>query len=87
MNLSGLHQAYPSICAFPLELQQQYLGNTLFIKGMESEYITSAHQKDIQQRFPNAQLKVIQGSGHWIHAEKPNIFNKIVADFLQKQEC
>ncbi|WP_440904109.1 alpha/beta fold hydrolase [Catenovulum sp. SX2] len=87
MNLPVLQKAYPDIAAFPQNIGQAYQGATLFIKGMDSDYITAEHQNDILQRFPKAQVKVIQGTGHWIHAEKPNIFNKIVADFLQKQEC
>ena len=87
MNLPVLQKAYPDIAAFPQNIGQAYQGATLFIKGMNSDYITAEHQNDILQRFPKAQVKVIQGTGHWIHAEKPNIFNKIVADFLQKQEC
>ena len=28
-------------------------------------------------------LAIIQGTGHWLHAEKTTIFNKITNDFLQ----
>ncbi|WP_016955599.1 alpha/beta fold hydrolase [Catenovulum agarivorans] len=87
MNLAVLQLAYPEIAAFPDDLAKAYEGATLFIKGMNSDYLMPQHQNDILQRFPKAQVKVIQGTGHWVHAEKPNIFNKIVADFLQKQEC
>jgi esterase len=36
------------------------------------------------QHFPKAQAKIIQGTGHWLHAEKPASFNKIVGDFIAK---
>lgn len=59
-------------------------GETLFIKGGNSDYITIEHQKIINQHFPNAAAKIIQGAGHWLHAEKTVAFNKIVNDFLAK---
>ena len=59
---------------------------TLFIKGGESQYITSAHRTIIQQLFPNAAAKIIQGTGHWLHAEKPVIFSKLVVDFIGSHE-
>jgi len=59
---------------------------TLFIKGGESEYITSAHRTIIQQLFPNAAAKIMQGTGHWLHAEKPAIFSKLVIDFVGSHE-
>jgi len=56
----------------------------LFIKGGNSEYINSDHQKIIQKLFPHSKAKIIQGAGHWLHAEKTIAFNRIVNDFLVK---
>ncbi len=61
---------------------QPYTGPTLFIKGSESDYITEDHREQIQNLFPNAQLKIIADTGHWLHAEKPTVFNRLVLDFL-----
>jgi esterase len=60
----------------------QYLGEVLFIKGGSSDYILPEHQDAVNALFPNASLKVIDGTGHWLHAEKPTIFNKLVLRFL-----
>ncbi|WP_206484139.1 alpha/beta fold hydrolase [Thalassotalea sp. G2M2-11] len=54
----------------------------LFIKGGDSNYITREHQAAIQAIFPHSKAKIIQGAGHWLHAEKTVAFNKIVNDFL-----
>ena len=62
----------------------QFLGDTLFIKGGNSDYITSAHRARINELFPNVSAKIIQGAGHWLHAEKTTAFNKIINDFLDK---
>ena len=55
---------------------------TLFIKGGKSDYILSEHREKIVKHFSKSQAKIIQGAGHWLHAEKTTAFNKIVTDFL-----
>lgn len=61
-------------------------GPTLFIKGENSDYINAAHRPQIMAHFPHANAKIVQGTGHWLHAEKPASFNKIVADFIVKNK-
>lgn len=82
-NLDGLEQAYPAIIS-GLTTDRQYCGPTLFIKGEQSDYIVAEHRPAINQFFPSANAKIIQGTGHWLHAEKPKVFNKIVIDFINK---
>lgn len=57
-------------------------GETLFIKGELSDYIVSEHEEPIRAAFPNFQFKMIQNVGHWLHAEKPDAFVKVVSRFL-----
>ncbi|WP_461481397.1 alpha/beta fold hydrolase [Porticoccus sp.] len=59
-----------------------FSGPTLFIKGADSAYIQDKHRETVMRLFPNAQLKIIAHAGHWLHAEKPDTFNRIVGDFL-----
>ena len=61
-----------------------YQGPTLFIIGGNSDYVQPEHKAQINKQFPQAKAKVIQGTGHWLHAEKPTIFNKIVSDHIQR---
>lgn len=63
-----------------------YQGPTLFIIGGNSDYVLPEHQKTIKRQFPEAKAKIIQGTGHWLHAEKPTIFNKIVNAHIQSVE-
>lgn len=63
----------------------RWSGEVLFIKGGASDYIRDAHRDAITALFPAAQVKVIPDSGHWLHVEKPNVFNGIVARFLEAQ--
>ncbi len=62
--------------------QLPYQGPTLFIKGGNSDYIQAKHQDAIASLMPNSRAKIIQGAGHWLHAEKPVAFNKLVTGFL-----
>jgi len=84
-NLSALQSGYPQIIG-GMSPTLSFSGPVLFIKGELSDYITGEHKLKIGQHFPNATLKVIQGTGHWLHAEKPASFNKIVNDFLIKNK-
>ncbi|MCC2604293.1 alpha/beta fold hydrolase [Planctobacterium marinum] len=63
-----------------------YRARTLFIKGGNSDYITRDHQPAIGALFPHAEAKVINGTGHWLHAEKPNVFAGIVSRFLEDSD-
>ncbi|NOU49193.1 alpha/beta fold hydrolase [Pseudoalteromonas sp. JBTF-M23] len=59
------------------------LCDTLFIKGNNSDYILPEHKSAILRCFPKAKAKVINGAGHWLHAEKPQAVNRSIIDFLQ----
>lgn len=80
-NLTGLKQNYDTLIGAP-QTEGCYEGPTLFIKGADSDYILPEHKATIMQLFPLAQAKIIQGTGHWLHAEKPAAFTKLVHDFL-----
>lgn len=83
MNLKALHDAYDRITAAP-SASGQFDGPVLFIKGGNSEYLLPEHADAIKARFPNARYKVIEGTGHWLHAEKPAAFNRLVERFLSE---
>lgn len=80
-NLAALQANYAALIDAPVA-ESRYDGPTLFIKGGDSDYILPEHKARITQLFPQAQAKIIQGTGHWLHAEKPAAFTKLVQDFL-----
>lgn len=80
-NIKALIANYPQLLEAPPS-KGPYTGPVLFIKGAESDYLLPEHQSLIQQLFPHSKAKVIMGTGHWLHAEKPVAFAKIVTDFL-----
>lgn len=82
-NFKGLEQDYHAIGNWP-EINTQYHGDTLFIKGGKSNYIMPEYKEAITKYFPNAKAHVVEGTGHWLHAEKAPVFNKIVERALTK---
>lgn len=82
-SLNNIEQGYQQIMQGIYNPdKQQFEGKTLFIKGGDSDYILPEHQSAIVAIFPEAKAKIIQGVGHWLHAEKTIAFNKIVIEFL-----
>lgn len=59
-----------------------FSGPVLFIKGELSAYIQEKHYPLIKKLFPASELQVMDGVGHWLHAEKPELFNNSVMAFL-----
>lgn len=80
-DLKQLAADYPQICK-PPEMPIVVDVPTLFIKGGSSDYLTAPDEIEIRTRFSDPLLKVIDGAGHWPHAEKPAQFGKICTDFF-----
>lgn len=80
MNLPVLDNQYQAISLSPVG--DAYQGNTLFIKGSNSDYLLPKYRDEVLALFPKASYKVIDGAGHWPHAEKAEMFSRIVSDFL-----
>jgi esterase len=59
---------------------------TLFIRGGASDYISYEDFDKIYRHFPKADIKTIEGAGHWLHAEKPDEFFGFFDEFIQSNE-
>jgi esterase len=51
--------------------------SALFFHGGKSDYIIPSDYSDILNYFPNAEFEIMQGAGHWLHAENPTEFIRI----------
>ncbi len=81
LNLPVIDACYGNLSQAP-EGDGPYQGPVLFLKGADSAYIQEKHRESIQQLFPAAELRVIQDTGHWLHAEKPDTFAALCRRFL-----
>ena len=57
-------------------------GETLFLKGENSGYISADEKPIIAAHFPNSEIITIKDAGHWLHAENPSDFLRIAKGFL-----
>ena len=73
-NNNEVGAALPSFTVFE--------GETLFLKGENSGYISSNEEPIINAHFPNHKIVSIKNAGHWLHAEKPKDFLSALQDFL-----
>ncbi|XP_076253862.1 sn-1-specific diacylglycerol lipase ABHD11 isoform X1 [Rhynchophorus ferrugineus] len=83
-NLRALLENFDGLASFPHLHNVNFQKPVLFIGGGKSDYIQKSDYPKILKLFPKAQLKYIEGAGHWVHSEKPNEFLKLTLDFLNR---
>jgi pimeloyl-ACP methyl ester carboxylesterase len=54
----------------------------LVIHGEHDTLVPLADSREAARRISNAQFEIIPGAGHWPMREKPDQFNRLVANFL-----
>jgi len=62
-------------------LQSPVMVNTLFMKGSESEYITSKDTSAIHKQFSNCRIAEINGANHWVHFTAQRNFIDVFKSF------
>ena len=55
---------------------------TLFIRGEKSNYITEDDYQDIYNQFLDSEIETIYNVGHWVHAENPLEFYRLLMEFV-----
>ncbi|MSQ47020.1 MAG: alpha/beta fold hydrolase [Deltaproteobacteria bacterium] len=85
INLDGIRDNYHEILK-GFEKTSTFAKPALFIKGANSGYLKENDFVAIRALFPRTQLVTIPGTGHWVHAEAPREFARIVNEFLTSQE-
>lgn len=80
-NLDSLWKNYTKILG-TFQTEDNFDGETLFIYGDQSDYIQEAYFPIIDKYFVNNEKVVIQGAGHWLHAENPKEFLGKTLSFL-----
>jgi esterase len=80
-DLQQLATDYPLISQAPT-ISRIIEPPVLFIKGGNSDYLSAADEPGIKAVCVQPSLQVINGAGHWPHAEKPGQFTRICQEFL-----
>lgn len=81
LNREGITEAYDRFLE-GVSAETPFDGETLFIRGADSDYVTEAAETVIQTLFSHYRVETIDGAGHWLHADQPVAFNSAVLDFL-----
>ena len=56
----------------------------LFIRGGESKYMRDTDWELIARLFPQAESQTIPKANHWVHADAPDLFVRMVLEFLMR---
>lgn len=80
MNLPVLQREYEAILGNISS--GTYEGDTLFIRGANSDYIKDADIPTLLQYFPKMQLETIANAGHWVHADQPKQLLALIERYL-----
>lgn len=80
-NLNAITKNYDAI----MVTAPEFISSTpaLIIKGGNSNYVLASDEADYRTRFPKSQFVRLEGSGHWVHAEKPKEFFEAVLRFIK----
>lgn len=81
LNLASLNNNLETIGG-AFDESKPFNKDTLFIKGELSNYILQEDFDLITKIFTNSTIKTIQGAGHWVHTDKPDIVYEIIKDFI-----
>lgn len=80
-NVEVILKSYPLLMDYvPNDLV--FKGETVFIKGENSDYIETDELEDFRKIFPEAQMVIVPNAGHWVHAEQAEAFVQILYKIL-----
>jgi pimeloyl-ACP methyl ester carboxylesterase len=83
INLDGIRDNYHEVLK-GFDLAGRFPKPALFVRGADSDYVKDNDLATIKEIFPHAEFVTIPGTGHWVHAEAPQEFARIVTEFLAR---
>lgn len=85
-NLAALAENLPAILDWPAlpPGTRPFAGEALFLYGGASDYLRPDYHGAIRALFPQAEMRCIEGAGHWLHAERPRDVEAAVEEFLSR---
>lgn len=85
LNLDVLEREMPKIIGFP-DYSNTFENPALFLSGGNSDYVLHSHRPVIKALFPKARFARIPDTGHWLHAEKPRVFEESAQLFFGQHD-
>lgn len=82
VDLEAIARSEASIIGFPDLGERRFAGPALFVVGGRSDYVGPDEERAILDRFPAARIERIAAAGHWLHAERPDEFARLVEGFI-----
>ena len=83
VNLHAVVANMENLSTFPQTLpERSFSGPTLFLHSALSEFVRPEHHEAIHNLFPGAEVRLIDGVGHWMHADQPQAVAREILSFL-----
>jgi len=80
-NANALGAGYGALLSAPST--GRYAGPVLLVYGEQSGYVDEEGLAAARLRFSDLSIASIAGTGHWLHVERADEFNRLVGDFLR----
>ena len=75
LNLLAISAAMPQLSSFPSELLgARFVGPVTVIAGQDSDYVAQRDGAAFQPMFDDVAVEIVDGAGHWVHADRPAAF-------------
>jgi esterase len=80
INLRGIAENYLRLRE-PVSASVPFARPALFIRGGKSNYLNPEDVPLIRKLFPQSEIQTIPNAGHWVHADQPEEFLRLVLNF------
>ena len=85
INLEALGTNMTALLDFPVDLPEAAFEEpSFFLHGGASPYVAPETHPRIRALFPAAEIEALDGAGHWLHAEQPDVFLARVEGWLSR---
>ena len=83
INLPAIQSNIESISSFPdMGNDKQYDKPALFLGGKNSHFVQPEYHDEIKKHFPNAEIELIENTGHLLHIEQPEVVVERIRQFI-----
>lgn len=84
INIQAIEDHYLEIID-KISLHKTFLKPVDFILGEKSGYLKEEDKEYVETHFPNVNYHLVEGAGHWVHADNPKQFLQILQDILKNR--